>query len=606
MLFKRAIKVDTLHKFSVVIRPLSQVDENNKIAFYTGSNIIDGYNLYYNNSNLDNMSLSLNIYGGESKGFWTIFTIFCEIFFTILIIYIEYLHKNKKSIKSNIFIQAGILGIISVIMMIPFMKTIPFVDENDYIIGGIYMHNGDVLYKDLINQHMPTLYYITAFFTIFKAASIAQFRVCLYILLSIIYMFWYIRYSKVFGKIKMFVLPIVLIAFQQYINYESMMVLADNLQTIFILTLFMEFLAYIRDEQIDWKRAIIVSICIFGCITSIFISIYQIFAVFLGVVIKEIAYWRKSDNKFSFKNFKKRYYKLFIACIIPFVIFIIYLLITNSLTQFWEQAFKFNTEVYSNYKVFNTYDNLGTDVIKPMIMGFKNFYTILFDFVKNICIKKDLMFTIFELLLIIIVLINYIILLINKKYIEVVTSLLLICFGLVRTNYGFHTLPAWSCVLFSGLVFIDLQLKWQNLVRYVIGGVFLFMLFIGYFINYKKYLNFKPYIVSYLERDFINETKEGDDVFVDFYSLHSPIYFVYKDRNIINKCWFVLPWYMDWYQDDTIEELEINKPETILYYEKIDDEIGVWGQYNFADKLQEYIHANYRQTGSEFIWKLTR
>ena len=97
----KPVHIDKTHKFSVIITPINEINEDNMVRFYVGSNNIENYSLYYN-TNLDDRSLSLNIYGGErSKGFWTIFTIICESYLIILFGYMLYLSIKQKPLPNS-------------------------------------------------------------------------------------------------------------------------------------------------------------------------------------------------------------------------------------------------------------------------------------------------------------------------------------------------------------------------------------------------------------------------------------------------------------------------------------------------------------------------
>lgn len=345
--FDSPIEVDNAHDFSAIIKAKTLVNSENGVAFYVdNTDTPNNGNLYYNGAPYE-ANLCMNVYGGNSNTFWFAFTLGCEIYVISLLAYTAYLWLHKKMIKSNTIVQVGFLGIIIFSMLTAFLKIDTFSDEVDNIIGGMLVGKGYTLYVDYYTGHTPFAYWLCTAFSFLGPISLEQFRLLYYVLIAIIYMGLFLRHKNNFGAIKMALIPIIQITFGILLAPETVMILSDNIQTICMIALLLEFLQYLKDEKLDWKRAIIVSLSIFCSFGSAFVSAYAIFAICLGVFIKEIKYWKK--EKFSFANSIKRYWKLVVACAIPFVITLIYFIVTNSIWNAYEQAFKFNTEVYSEY-----------------------------------------------------------------------------------------------------------------------------------------------------------------------------------------------------------------------------------------------------------------
>lgn len=76
---------------------------------------------------------------------------------------------------------------------------------------------------------------------------------------------------------------------------------------------------------------------------------------------------------------------------------------------------------------------------------------------------------------------------------------------------------------------------------------------------------------------------------MDLYS-SSSLYYAYKGRYAVNRVTYMLPWYMDWYEKDAIEDLLSYNPEVVVYKE--DEE--AWGYTHYAPafvaELKEYYH----------------
>ena len=589
------IKVDPSHKFSVIITPVSFKDKESSVRFYVGEKNLDNYNLKYDNCD-DDRILSLNIYGGESKGFLVISTIICEGFLIVLFSYIMYLCIKKKHIINNPFVQAGILGIILFVIMFPFTKYLYFIDEADYILGGIKMHDGYILYNDYVTQHMPFMYHITEFFTFLKATSMTEYRIYLNMLVALLYMGIFIRNKDKIGKYKCFILAIIACVFNHIINYYSQMCLAENLQAIFVLALFLEFYDYIKTGTIDFKRCVIVSACIFGGISNIFICVYQVFIIFIGVIINEFKYWKA--KKITAKDIKKRYVKLFLICILPFLIGIIYLYINGNLKEFYAQAYKFNREVYSHYSVASEDLEFGTSIFKPIFTSVINLINILAVQIALISSNENIIAAILKLSVFVYFMISEISLIKKKKWLLAFVSFFVVSTGYIRKSaFEAHYISAWTLMLAVIMINVKFEKKLKNIYNLLLLPFALLIYVYGY--NYISFAKADNPIVSNVAQYVINSTTENEKIFVDINSVTDTLYYVYKDRKIANRVPYVFSWFMEWYEDDMINELKEDKIKVVIY----DLKSGEWGNLNNSKKFDEYLLSNYELQNS-IIWKL--
>lgn len=586
VLLKSPIKVDNTHEFSVVLKAKTPVNAENAIAFYAEKNIESTASKLYYNGLVRDANLCMDIYGGEQDNFYFIFTLVCEVYIVSLVIYMMYLYSNKKSIKDNLIIQASVLGIIVFAMLAVLSRMVTFSDEVDNIIGGMLIEKGRVIYADYYTQHTPFAYLLCSVFAMFQAGSVEHFRLMFYILIALAYVGLYLRHRDNFGKVKMALFPIIQIMFGVFVAKETVMVLSDNIQSICMISLVLEFLQYLKDEKLDWKRSIIVSISIFCGFTSAFVTIYMIFAICLGVFIKEILYWI-NNKSISFKNIVIRYWKLVISCMIPFGLLLIYFIATKSLTEFYEQSFKFNTEVYSYYMP----NGFGANVIQPFFFGITNFIQIIPNAVQKILNSQEIIISIVNIILTTTFMIVLIDMIRKKEYIKPVILALFVSFGLSRTNETFHIIAAWASLLTVILICFDWQKYKKNSITKIILGILILFIAGSYMENCTIYFFKKPEAITSLDQKVISETSEGEEIFYDIYS-NSSVYLIYKNRLPINRLGFILPWYMDWYEVDTITDLSSKKPRLVIY----DEELKAWGISGYDDYLKKYLHENYEQT----------
>lgn len=297
ILLDSPIEVDNTHEFSIIITPKTVVHENNSIAFFADKNSSSEQNLFFNHlPKEDNPTLSMNVYGGNPNTFWTIFVVFAEIYVVSLILYGLYLYLKKKPIMKNDFIQAGILGIVIFILLSALVNCEFFIDEYDNIMGGMLIEKGKLLYVDYCTQHTSFSYWLCAMFALFQAGSLIQFRVLYYALISLIYVALFLRHKKYFGTKKMLILPLMQVLVGILFTKEFVMIISDNIQAVCMVALLLEFLQYLKDEKLDWKRSIIVALSIFGSVSTIFISLYAIVVIVIGVFIKEIICWKNKKS----------------------------------------------------------------------------------------------------------------------------------------------------------------------------------------------------------------------------------------------------------------------------------------------------------------------
>lgn len=597
LILDKPIKVDTTHTYSAIIKTKSKVDEKNCIGFWADEvkeNLLCAGDLYYNGEK-QNANLCMNVYGGNANTFGILFTFVCEIYVMTLILYIAYLYYNKKNIKNNDFVLGGLLGIIVFGLLAMFTKQSIFCDEIDNMICGMLLSKGKIIYNDYYTQHTPVAYWLCGIFALLKAGSIEQFRLIYYILMSFIYVLLYFRHKDNFGKLKMMLLPIIQVVFGIVLAKEFTMILSDNIQAICMTALVLEFLQYWKDGKLDWKRAIIISLSIFCSFGSAFVSIYSIFALFVGVLIKEIIYW-KNDGKVTFSLCVKRYWKLITACLLPFVIAMIYFIATNSLMNAYEQAFRFNTEVYSYYTKF------GSNKIEPFFTGIRNFIRIIPDQIYNIEKATEVTESVVRLVVDIGVLIGIVNLIKRNNKLEAITLLFFIAFGFVRcTLRGFHATAPWSTLLTICLILFDFKIlnkKQCKLATFLLIILSIFVSSIYFTKGVESLFNTKK-PVSLTEQRIIQNTSDGDEIFLDCFLCEST-YLIYKDRLPVNRCGYILPWYMDWYEMDTIDDLREKQPKMAIY----NHDMEVWKNKDFSNYIKEYMEENYEKLidGYDSLW----
>lgn len=530
--------------------------------------------VYFGNENP-----ALRIHGGEFDIWWLCLCLIWNIF--LLLILLRYFNIKKKGcsvLDDKIFTCMAICGIVFMLMF--FFKDAPmFLDENDNFHGGILISHGKVLYRDYITQHTPFAYYLCSLFALLGAKSTEQFRLSFYLLEGIIFALLYLRHSDYFGQKRMLILPIFeIIILNITVPDYGYLVLSDIIQGICFITLLLEYLRYCDDGIIDWKRAVIVSLCICFSFGSAFMSVYALIWIFFAVAFSEI---RKIIKKeVSFYHVFIHIYRLSTALLIPLAITTLYFILNHSFKEAIRQSYVFNRQIYSNYQPY------GKSLFQPFTYSIINFGNELRNTIHIAIFSKEYSKAFLELLVLlcsVVFSINTFIK--NKNYLSSFIPFIVMIMSGIR-GYSMHGIAAWNVailiiVIFSKDFCIEIPKR-----------------FVPFFIFFSLYLSFPFWNAIYngifrgqlqiseLESLIIDSTYDKEDILFDAFSCDSNYLFA-KRHFPINRTVYMLPWYMDWYESDTISELKQKRPRFALFKKDSD----YWSLRNL--KVGEALKIDY-------------
>lgn len=245
---------------------------------------------------------------------------------------------NKKILNHKFLI----LFFISILIVF-FINTLHFSypDEFENILGGFYIDHGRLPYTGFFTHHAPFAYFFASIITIFSGASFVKFRYLLAALYFGMVLGLYL-YSRIRFGIKESNIFLIFITFLALIETYvwGQMLLADSLAGLLIIPAYaILFLIWFRDEEIETRDLILISILTSaGLLTSL---TYAYAAVIIYLFTSLLYFQRAKQSLFSLKTAK------FISILLaPFSVFLIYLLVTRSLGDFYYQAVFFNTEYY--------------------------------------------------------------------------------------------------------------------------------------------------------------------------------------------------------------------------------------------------------------------
>jgi hypothetical protein len=457
---------------------------------------------------------------------------------------------------------------------------------------------GKVLYRDYVTQHTPVAYYLCSVFARIGASSVSEMRVLLYVCMGLLWAFLFHRHSRTFGKAPMFVLPFGILLVTSAVNGSYLTnVLGETLQAMAFVTILLEFLRYREDHELTFGRAVIVSLGAWLAFGSVFISLYAVFFLVLGFFVCEYQFWKAGENGvFSFKTCRKRYLALFVCAVIPGMLGIIYFKANHALGYAFDQMYRFNREVYTHYQT------MGSSILEPFFSGvsslFEQFTESVLAFGSSYDLKASHVLTILLVLLYVGYAIDRTV---RKKQNPLFYLWLtfMICAGAARGVDDWHGQTFWALLVVI-LVVLVLPVAQFAESRIRVGAAAFCLCFLAsvYLTQLHEMITDEQQTVSYLDPIILEQTEEGEDIFIDAYCDDS-IYLLAKGRYPVNRAVYCLPWYMDWYEDWNLADLKNEQPRVVVW----DPDESCWNVMHYAVELNAYINKHYeRIDDGALVW----
>ncbi len=599
IVFDRTVRVRKGETYSLKLKALS-INDANRMAFSTdstGSRYAEGARLFVDGQELEG-TLCLTMQGGNVDYFWVRLAIFLGSLVLFGVLRGLYLVENGKKWRQDHVLRAMITGGIVFILYLPYADTkvgLTLIDETDNICGGMLIAGGKVLYRDYVTQHTPFAYYLCAVYALLGACSVEQMRILFYVTLGILWAGIYVRYHKTNGDKVMTWMPImVTLCSKALIGITASMVMSDVIQEACMVLLLLEFWQYKEDRKLGWDRAAVISLGVWAAFASAFMSAYSIFILGIGFLVIEAGRWKKVG--WSFKEGLKRYLPLAVCGAVPPIAGVVYFAANQALYQCYKQAYLFNREVYPNYQ------EVGGNLIEPFFTGMASMFE---DFVNSLLAMSTSGLTVYHLLFIALVG-AYFFTVIRKVIVEREPILywgfitLLVCAGAGRGVGHTHGLAFWGMMIAVVVLAADEILgtewrNWQIAVCAVLSGILLQ----PYVSAVVQNITTGQYVVNSEERYLVEESEEGEEIFINAFSF-SPVYLIAKGHYPANRAAYILPWYMDWYEEWELEDLIEKQPDIVVW----NPDLEIWGWSYFCNELNDYIYANYTRGGeTSLIWK---
>lgn len=597
--FERNIPVQQDHIYQIRISARN-ADADNAVAFYKLTGGQDNeLSMCVNGQNTADR-LYLSVYGGNRSIWWMLYSLFFGFVAFLIVLRFFLITRKGLSWRDDKLLHALLLGAAVFILLKTFSIRDGFTDENDNMLGGLVIAHGKVLYRDYVTQHMPLGYYLCAVFAKLGAKSAEQFRLLYYLTTASLWSVVYLRFSDQIGRRKAFILPIAetVLVSSLYAPHATM-ILADNIHGLLLTVLLLEFLIYYKDRDLGWRRSVSVSLCIWGCIGAAFISVYSILWIALAVLAIEIHDSCKSAR--ALREIFTRYYKLILAVTIPPAAAVLYFYMHHALKEGYRQAYLFNRELFPEYL-----GSMGGSPLEPIIQMFQNMFAFIDGSVQQILTSQANREILPQLIIILTAMSVLAVALYSKRYIESLLLFTVLCSTAVRGLDSIHGMPAWYVSVMIIIVMTDAPLRELSegeggdpklrrgklrIAAVSAAAVYLCSFYVSLA---GENLMSKPKSISELQRIIIAETEYGDPIMVDAYR-QEPLYFLYRGRELANKTAYMLPWYMDWFEQDTIAEIAEIKPRAVVFKEDRE----TWGYTNYARGVAKELKKSYHRLSDD-------
>jgi len=204
------------------------------------------------------------------------------------------------------------------------------------ILGGKFILEGKVPYRDFFDHHLPGAWWISALMLLFSFGSFVKFRIfwaiAQYLILFFIGRFIQKRNKELFT----FYIGFFLIYPFITVYYWTHLFIADGIAFLFFSALFWMLFAESYETKHTLKTLIFLSLCnalfVFTSLSYIYIAL--IFYAWIFILFLRL------------KPKLKDYFMAFGISAIPYALYIIYLLITNSWKEFYISNVVYNTTLY--------------------------------------------------------------------------------------------------------------------------------------------------------------------------------------------------------------------------------------------------------------------
>jgi hypothetical protein len=213
---------------------------------------------------------------------------------------------------------------------------VSYPDEFVNILGGVFINQGKIPYREFFDHHLPFAWYLASVFLRFSFGSFIIFRV-FWALFQFGLLFFVGRYIKKSNKElhKFYLLYFFLYPFIT-VYYWTHLFIADSLAFLFFSLIFWllihETYSLKKNIRILWVISFLSFCFLFSSLTYVFlIGILYLWLFYL--LIRKKFHWKETI-------------KFVGICLVPYILYGVYLFLTNSWREFYISNFIYNTKLY--------------------------------------------------------------------------------------------------------------------------------------------------------------------------------------------------------------------------------------------------------------------
>ncbi len=504
--------------------------------------------------------------------------------------------RKKIGLLGNDVLLFGLLLACYFLIQLKFLGVTWFItDEQDIMVLGKGIARGKLLYKDLTSQHMPISYYISALFDNLGAVTVVQQRLAFYAFFSLCWSGIVLSYKKYIDQKILICYPIVHCCVIQNI-VSGTQILSEHLAGIGAILLLLEFLIFGKECKFGLKNCVRISIAILLTFGTIFVAIFPIFYIALGVLGQEIC-WKidaKRQGLGTWMVYMVRKYSILFAIIaLPWIVLVIYYVSTNSFRIFIKSAYTLNREVYPKYT-----GGFGGNIFETLFLTpLQMLGSYIFNTMNSI--PSGISYGLVLNTLLVMASILYIVMICRKK--GMVTAIAIAMFVLsfhVRGFFTYHSTAGTEVMAFmttSVLVAGRMRFRRREGASLLLGIEAMAVVFIA-----SGYLNSINMTVDISSVQGMSQQSEGSKIVHAITEESEGIWTVMFANNILMQSDRIpvgaaptTPWTWEGLGKEQFSKLKKDMPRVAL----MDEEHVVWGYMlkDYAPKVIKFIKNHYTQ-----------
>ena len=178
-----------------------------------------------------------------------------------------------------------------------------FTDEQDVFYGGYNIAKGQDLYCSYLTQHMPFSYYMASLIALFGARTIFQYRIGIYLMLSLVWELAWLRHRRKIHPAALWLMPLLYLAMLKTIPLGTSMI-SDHWQGIGLILILLELVRYAEERTVSTPCAAMVSLGILLSFGTVFIAAYSLLCLFLAMLALQGKHMRERRKTLPDPDFR--------------------------------------------------------------------------------------------------------------------------------------------------------------------------------------------------------------------------------------------------------------------------------------------------------------